>query len=434
MFYLKIWLGATICALWLSGCTGSSFVKQQDGDFTDDIERLTLRLQNEPENFRAMRDLGAYFFHLKQYDRAKYYLMDAYKKEAKDPKLLFYLGLVLEFENKRVNAMRIYQRYPQVSRFSEYRKLMEGRYRFLQKEIARESAAKLVKAEANAPRTDNDAIAVFPFDYQGANPDFAPLARGLSEMLIIDLGSIPDLTLVERVRVVELISELKLAQSGITDPTSSPRPGQLLGAGKVVGGVLDVPGDERVSVSLSYWDIGADQSPAISSKEETLEQLFRLQKEMVFEIVGRIGIQLTPEMRNKILTVPTKNIRAFLQYCLGLENEDSGNFKAAQDNYNNALQLDPGFGISREAGERAGNTAAATGSKEDLASTAEEMILEESTDPSPQDNLLGNRFKTLNNNLGSNFVPGEDARKPLETAFDSGSGLGTLPEPPPPPQ
>ncbi|HQV32716.1 MAG TPA: hypothetical protein PKV71_12605 [Calditrichia bacterium] len=432
---LRKWYWGACCALFLSACAGNSFVQNQDKDFTDDVDRLMIRLQNEPENLRAMRDLGAYFFHLKQYDKAKYYLMDAYKRESKDPKILFYLGLLFEFEDQTENAMRLYQRFDQVSRFSEYRKLMQGRYYFLQRQLAKENAAKLARSEQAAPRTDANALAVFPFEYKGSNPDFEPLARGLSEMMIIDLGIIPDLKLVERVRIVELSKELALAQSGATDPTTSPRPGQLLGAGQVVGGILDVPSEDRLSVSMSYWDIAGNGNPTVTSKEEQLAELFRLQKEMVFEVVGKMGIQLTPEMRNKILTVPTKNIRAFLLYCQGLENEDNGQFRAAQDNFSTAIQLDGSFGMAREAGERVENTVDAAGSKEDIAAAAEEMIVKESGGQvGPQDNLLGNRFKTLNNSIGSNFRPGEDARKPLENAFDSGSGLGTLPEPPPPPQ
>src|SRR5688572_13855365 len=62
--------------------------------------------------------------------------------------------------------------------------------------------------EVHAART----VAITYFDNNTNNADLAPLAKGLADMLITDLSHVSSLQIVERERLNQVLSELKLAQ------------------------------------------------------------------------------------------------------------------------------------------------------------------------------------------------------------------------------
>ena len=75
----------------------------------------------------------------------------------------------LEFDRQDEQALRFYEQYPQVSKLSPFRSLLESRYIFLSRQMLREEMRKLIEQEseqADVPLVENT-LAVFPFIYSG---------------------------------------------------------------------------------------------------------------------------------------------------------------------------------------------------------------------------------------------------------------------------
>src|SRR5687768_15808473 len=90
-------------------------------------------------------------------------------------------------------------------------------------------------------------VAVLYFDYEGKNEEMAVLKKGLAQMIISDLSGGASYTVVERMRLQEIMDELKLAQSGKIDPATAAKIGKLLGARyMVMGGYFDLLGSLRI--------------------------------------------------------------------------------------------------------------------------------------------------------------------------------------------
>jgi TolB-like protein len=66
------------------------------------------------------------------------------------------------------------------------------------------------------------------------------MAKGLAAMIIADLSKVPGLKVLEREKVQLLVDEARLGSSGIADPRSAVRTGQLLRAEKVIVGNFEV--------------------------------------------------------------------------------------------------------------------------------------------------------------------------------------------------
>lgn len=81
-------------------------------------------------------------------------------------------------------------------------------------------------------------IAVLYFEPRTADPDMQIFAKGLAELMINDLLATDTMRVVERARLEEVITELKLGESRFADKSSFARVGKLLGTDYLVTGSI----------------------------------------------------------------------------------------------------------------------------------------------------------------------------------------------------
>ena len=412
-----------VCAL-CAACAPSVRLGEEMEKYEEDVIRLRKRLLDNSNDAEALRNIGVIYLRTRRYTEAYDHLEKAYAVAPNDAKTVFYLGVASEQVGERQAALRLYGTYPEVSRFSPYRRRMEGRYEWLVRlEVRDEIKGRLAREDSlSGGDVSPRIVAVFPLAYQGTSEQYAPLGRGLSEMMLADLAQIRRLRLVERIRLQALLDELKLAQSEYVDPKTAPRVGRLLGAGRLVGGAYSVSNEElRLDVALTEEE---SRLPRMVRRSGALERFFQLEKELVFRVVEALGIELAPEERRRIETVPTENLQAFLAYSRGLAQEDAGQFAQAFDAYQRAAELDPDFEAAAERAEAAAGLSEAGGPVEEV---LQQTLAGEAVSASSI-NLLDYRIHLLNQSIGSLFVPGLDARQPAAEGFGT-----SLPDPPSPP-
>jgi tetratricopeptide (TPR) repeat protein len=396
--------------------------KSQVNDWTD-------RINKDQHDFEALKNLGIYYMQIKDNEKARYYLDHALEENPSDPALLLYKGINLEFFDETEEALGYYQKFDQVSLDSPYRELLEGRYLWLKRQKIYSEVDSLAKEEDHLSfeNVSESTLAVFPLMYHGFNEDYVPLSRGFSEMISIDLAKVKNLTILERIRIQAVIDELKFSQSAAVDQSTAPRAGKLLRAGTIISGDYDISEEKEFKINLGSWDVQTSERKSMVNVSGKLEDLFELQKRVVFSFLDKNGIELTQEEKEAIAYIPTQNLDAFLSYSRGLLQEDAGNFKEAETFYQNAIQIDPNFNA-------AGNKLESTQSIGKSGGTTDQLITSLKTnDPVIKDqlsiNIVYNRQQNLGNNVSSNFVQGIDSRNPAQ---DQGLEL-ILPEPPPPP-
>ena len=425
-FVTRLLLPATLVFLsW--GCAPSVFVGELS-DYQREIAALQRRLAVNAADAEALRDLGVIYLKARRFTEANSYLEQAFARQANDPKTLFHLGMANESLARRDTAIRLYEKYTQVPRDSPYRRLMQGRYAWLSRRMLRDEMVQLASVEASiadsaaSPRI----VAVFPLVYQGADARYQPLARGLAELMSVDLARVSALRVVERIRLQALLDELELSQSQYMDAATAPRVGRLLGAGRLVSGAYNVLGGNDIRLESALVALETSELVQLEPQSEALRNLFIAQKAVVFDLVARLGIELTAEERQQIEFIPTQNLQAFLAFSRGLLEEDGDNFGQAAASYGEAAALDPAFTRAAAKAEEAGAMAEA-----DL--EIEEFIAESAdADASGEASLdlMALRLSLLNATIGNGFFPGDDSREP---ATDAGGSGVNLPDPPRPP-
>ena len=168
------------------------------------------------------------------------------------------------------------------------------------------------------------------------------LGFALSEMLTRDLALVPRLRVVERARLDAVLKELGLAASGRVAPQSVPRAGQLVGAERVLSGVVSrTPNGASVDVSVLNVQLGTTE--LVFSERIALNALIDGQERLAQQTFEKLGIALSPAERERLAKRPTRRVDALIAFGNGRRAEAMGNMTQARQFYAQAVKLDPNF-------------------------------------------------------------------------------------------
>ncbi|NPU83803.1 MAG: hypothetical protein HPY65_04880 [Syntrophaceae bacterium] len=166
--------------------------------------------------------------------------------------------------------------------------------------------------------------------------------KGIADTLIGDLGRLSRLQVVERERLDALLSELKLQQSGLTDPASAVRLGRILGVqALLMGSYTAIGGTIRIDARIVEVETGL----VLMAKEVTgqTDDFFQLEEALVEKIATGLDAPLTTEERTLLARTGKRSFTAFLEYSRGLDAMDRARFHEADEAFEEALRIDPGF-------------------------------------------------------------------------------------------
>lgn len=298
------------------------------GRYADARAALAVVLAIQPSNAQARVYLGYTYEGLAQFDSAR----------------AVYVALANEHPPRAV------------------RQLLAGRLRLVDREQMRFAARLALARESTLTQTPPPpgTVAVMPFHYTGADSNFRPLERGLSALMVTDLARVRSLRVVERERLQALLDEMKLGESGRVDPATGARSGRLVGAASVVEGQFTTDSGQRFAIQASVVRASDAGVAATGQGTDRLAQLFDLEKQVVLQLIDKLGITLTPAERVAINERPTRDITAFLLYSRGLEAQDQGDYAGAAQSFQAAAQRDPSFNAASQQAQGAQASQAAT--------------------------------------------------------------------------
>lgn len=194
-------------------------------------------------------------------------------------------------------------------------------------------------------------VAISYFDNNTGRPDLDPLSKGIADMLITDLSSVASLQVVERAKLNEVLSELKLSKTKFIDPRTAQKLGKGLAARYVMTGGYALVGEElRIDARVIRVDTGA--VTASEKVEGKKDEFFALEKELVDVLVRALELKLGQGEKMKLRANPTQSFAAWASYSAGLDAADRGDNARARELFEAALKSDPGYRAARTASER----------------------------------------------------------------------------------
>lgn len=209
--------------------------------------------------------------------------------------------------------------------------------------------------------TPKNVVAVLYFDYHGQNEELLLLRKGLAQMLISDLSinmNQPDIMIVERDRLEEVIQELELGKSKRFDQSTISKIGKLVGAKYIVfGSYLDLFGQLRLDTRLVQIETGAIIGAAKSHGK--IDDFFELEQTISKEVIKVLSTTLShtekPVKKPTRKPAPTKSKKAktrlnqqvILTYSRALDHKDHKRNKEAIKDLKEVRKLAPEFALAQ---------------------------------------------------------------------------------------
>jgi serine/threonine-protein kinase len=187
------------------------------------------------------------------------------------------------------------------------------------------------------------AVAVLPFRNLSADSAHAYFAAGLHEELVTHFAKILSLSVRGRASSLGYAGSRKSISEIAND----------LRVGSVVEGSVQVVGD-RLRVNVQLIDAATEEHVWADSYDRTLDDVFLVQSDVVRNIVGAVGGVLRNEEQQALARAPTQNAEAYRLYLQGREYDSRPgrlrhNWEIAQQLYERALAIDPGFALAHAA-------------------------------------------------------------------------------------
>jgi TolB-like protein len=209
-------------------------------------------------------------------------------------------------------------------------------------DATRQWAQQAVSQEASQDfKPAANTIAVLYFQNRSRQPQLDFLQMGMTVMLITDLAKIERVQVVERTHLQALVQELKLGASGIVTQQTAPRVGRLLGARFLVGGDISKAPANTIKIGSDVLDVPQKNILGRPASSGPLTDLLRMEKELLFEIIDLLQLELTEAEIEALRKPVTFDIKALRYLIHGIQSSDSGNYAQAAGFYQQALKIDP---------------------------------------------------------------------------------------------
>lgn len=307
-----------------------------------------------PSDAPTATRLGVAYFRANQLPEARAILDSLVSVDRQNGIAAIYLGMTAESQGDFAAARTSYAQFVSVARSNNLRSAARQRLALVgRRELefgARQALAQEAQLSATPPEPNT--VAVMPFTYTGTNEEVRPLGRGLAQLLVTDLARSRQLRVLERERMQAMLDEMRLSEQGRADPQSAVRSGRLLAAGRVVQGSLS-DNDNVLRADAAVVDVATAVIRPPASSAMPINRLFDMEKALAIQLFNNMGITLTEAERQSFNARPTQSLQAFLAWSRGLEAEDRGDFAGAQDFFNQAVRIDPGFSVAAQSSQQA---------------------------------------------------------------------------------
>ncbi len=316
-----------------------------------DVPRLQQAAAAQPDDLDLRTQFGISLYKAQRFNDARTTLGTVVEDGGGTGAVFFYLGLANEAMEDWGGARGAYSRYLDVGKWDPLKdELRERLLLMVRRELQTEARTALAQeaqltTAAPQPRT----VAVFPFRLISDNQDLLPLQVAMADMMITDLSLSNALTVLERTKIQSLLDEMALTETGYTSAATGARAGRMLRSEHVVQGALTTLGTDALRFDADVLNTVRAESAGSVHGEDLLEALFDMEKDVVFQVLDVLGAELTPAEREAINNNRAENLLAFLAYGQGLMAMDRGDYQAAQDFFQQAASLDPGYAAAVEA-------------------------------------------------------------------------------------
>jgi tetratricopeptide (TPR) repeat protein len=331
--------------LWFA-CSHQTARDIPQNEYLEAIQPAEERVRENPDDDEAIQELGVLYFKSGQFDKAIPVLEKADQLKTSDPRTSCYLGLSYEMSGQLDPAMATFLRYLQLADESPYRRWLKGRHNLLIRKKMKDEIAALVFREAAA---DSDFIAektvmVLPFNYHGKDLKYSFLGKGLQSLIIDDLKLVEKISVIDRLSLQMLLDEIAQKESLLQKVENRTAwIANKMNARTILKGAYNIIDDRQLILDIAHWDLASEEFPNTNTIPDSLSNLFKLQKEIVYNLLNKVNVEPSPNLHDRISKRTVNDLPALIAFSAGLAKEDAGEYREAVIFYRKSLELSPKF-------------------------------------------------------------------------------------------
>ena len=176
------------------------------------------------------------------------------------------------------------------------------------------------------------------------NASYAPLSKGMAEMLITELSQNNAVRVVERDRLQSLIEEQNLQNSDRVDKETAVKLGKTLGARHMLMGTFVIDPKKNMRIDVRAVNTETSQIEYTESVTGAADNLLQLVIQLGTKV--NAGLKL-PALKTASITTPASKspnqFKALMAMSQALEAEDRKSKTEAVSLYKQAIALNPDF-------------------------------------------------------------------------------------------
>jgi TolB-like protein len=225
------------------------------------------------------------------------------------------------------------------------------------------SLALLASPSAFRPVAPKKTVAVLYFDNYTGKSDYDALGKGIASMMISDLSAVPEIQLVERDRMQDVVKEMDVQRTRYFDSTTAVRAGRMLGSQYIiVGSFAALQPKMKIETRVVSVETGAIVKTAQVTGDE--DKFFELQQRLARDLVDGLGIALSPEDQAKLAAKQEQNrvdaVSTLVAFSGALARYERADYGGAQESIVPVMGMAPNADFVRVAYDEMKRRAAAT--------------------------------------------------------------------------
>ena len=180
--------------------------------------------------------------------------------------------------------------------------------------------------------------------------DYAPLSKGIADMLVVSLRSNCQIRVVEREQLQRILDEQNIPADRV-DAATRVKIGKLLGAQHMIMGAFVVDLRDQMAITASAVNVETSEHEADVDHRDAAKNLF----DMIPVVAKKLNDSMRlPPMALPVFDIPRPPKRddellGLRLYSRALEEQDHGNKSRAIELYRAALDKFPGYSPAQQA-------------------------------------------------------------------------------------
>ena len=297
----------------------------------------------------AHRELGITYYKKEMAQQAANHLRIAVSNNRKDSRATFFLAIALEENGDFDEALDTYRKFITLNSSQSIRQDIRSRLALIKDKRDNQIVQEVVAEELGVSfnKVQDNRIVVHYLEVTPGSVDPIALQKSLTGLLISDLAKVNQHNIVRRNLLQKLINVIDLDQDAVLNTKNVKRIGHLLHAKHVVSGKIEESSDGVFRSNLFLNNIDSNEVQPIGTPEEE-NDLFELQKVLVFGILASLGIQPVGTLKKALLKKETENMSALILFGQGLDSVDRSDYTTAAKLFRDALSEDPNFELAKK--------------------------------------------------------------------------------------